>query len=204
MSIRKLARGFVYLVAAFAAANAFAAGALPSGYTEVEYIQGNGSSARIVTDYMPQPNTDKIEAVVEWPANTIAANVNQAIWCARGNGTQVDSWTLFELGTQFRFDYMPSGHAVSLTPNFLTVAGTKYTITAEDNTVTYSSNGTVLDSQDTPAYSFTAGSALQLFASHHTGINSNLGNYGKHRLYSLQGLALGYAHPLLRAVQGLE
>ena len=49
MSIRKLARGFVYLVAAFAAANVFAAGErIPAGYTEIEYIQGPGN-ARIVT-----------------------------------------------------------------------------------------------------------------------------------------------------------
>ena len=185
MSIRKLARGFVYLVAAFAAANVFAAGTLPPGYTEIEYIQGPGN-ARIVTDYTPQPNTDKIEAVVECPANTIAANVNQAIWCARGNGLSVDSWTLFILGTQFRFDYMPSGDAVSLTPDFAISTGTKYTITAEDNTVTYSANGSVLQTQSTPAYSYTAGSVLALFASHHSGINANLGNYGKHKLYSFK------------------
>ena len=185
MSIRKLARGFVYLVAAFAAANVFAAGTLPPGYTEIEYIQGPGNG-RIVTDYTPAPNTDKIEAVVECPANTIAANVNQAIWCARGNGLSVDSWTLFILGTQFRFDYMPNGHAVSLTPDFTISTGTKYTITAEDNTVTYSADGSVLQTQSTPAYSYTAGSVLALFASHYSGINANLGNYGKHKLYSFK------------------
>ena len=179
--IEKLACGFV----CFAAAVAQAAGTLPDGYTEIEYIQGPGN-ARIVTDYTPQPNTDKVEAVVEWPANTLAANVNQAIWCARGNGLSVDSWTLFILGTQFRFDYMPSGNAVSLTPDFTISTGTKYTITAEDNTVTYSANGAVLQTQSTPAYSFTAGSVLALFASHHSGINANLGNYGKHKLYSFK------------------
>ncbi|MBQ3314764.1 MAG: hypothetical protein IJG70_02235 [Kiritimatiellae bacterium] len=183
--MKKLAYGIVLAFAAMAAADVFAAGTLPPGYTEIEYIQGPGN-ARIVTDYMPQPNTDKIEAVVECPANTIAANVNQAIWCARGNGLSVDSWTLFILGTQFRFDYMPSGDAVSLTPDFAISTGTKYTITAEDNTVTYSANGSVLQTQSTPAYSYTAGSALALFASHHSGINSNPGNYGKHRLYSFK------------------
>ena len=165
--MKKLAYGIVWAFAAMSAADVFAAGErIPAGYTEVEYIQGNGSNARIVTDYTPQPNTDKIEAVVEWPANTIAANVNQAVWCARGNGLSVDSWTLFDLGTQFRFDYMPSGDAVSLTPDFQISTGTKYTITAEDNTVTYSANGSVLQTQSTPAFSFTAGSALALFASH--------------------------------------
>ncbi|MBQ3315884.1 MAG: right-handed parallel beta-helix repeat-containing protein [Kiritimatiellae bacterium] len=183
--MKKLAYGIVWAFAAMAAANVFAAGTLPSGYTEIEYIQGPGNG-RFVTDYTPQPNTDKIEAVVEWPANTIAANVNQAVWCARGNGLSVDSWTLFILGTQFRFDYMPSGNAVSLTPDFTISTGTKYTITAEDNTVTYSANGAVLQTQSTPAFSFTAGSALALFSSHHSGINSNLGNYGKQKLYSFK------------------
>ena len=109
--------------------SARAAGTLPTGYTEIEYIQGPGN-ARILTDYTPAPNTDKVEAVAEWPANTIAANVNQAVWCARGNGLQVDSWTLFVLGTQFRFDYSPNGHGVSLTSSFTISTGTKYTITA--------------------------------------------------------------------------
>ena len=79
-------------VAALFVTSAFAAGTLPAGYTEIEYIQGPGNG-RFVTDYTPAPATDKIEAVVEWPANTL--NANQAVWCARGNGLQVDSWTLF-------------------------------------------------------------------------------------------------------------
>ena len=62
--LRKLACGFVLAFAAFAAASAFAAGSLPSGYTEIEYVQGPGNG-RFVTDYTPQPNTDKVEAVVE-------------------------------------------------------------------------------------------------------------------------------------------
>ena len=187
MSIRKLACGFVLSFAAMSVSCAFAAGGdWPEGYTEVEYIQGNGNGARIVTDYTPRPETDKIEAVVEWPSGTIAANVNQAVWCARGSGMAVDSWTLFVLGTKFRFDYMPEGHAVSLQPDFNVSAGTKYTITAEDNTITYVANEEVLQTQDTPAYPFTVGSAMELFASHYNGINANLGNYGKHRLYSFK------------------
>ena len=185
--MKKLAYGIVLAFAAMSAAVAFATGdRIPAGYTEIEYIQGNGLNTRIVTDYTPQPNIDKIEAVVEWPANTL--NAHQAVWCSRGNDTQVDSWTLFYIkdNNKFRYDYMPSGHAVSLVPNFANTTDTKYTITAEDNTVTYSSNGTVLDSQDTPAYSYTAGSVLALFTSHYNGTKSNVGNYGKHKLYSFK------------------
>ena len=183
--MKKLAYGIVWAFAAMSAADAFAAGTVPAGYTEIEYIQGPGN-ARIVTDYTPQPNIDKIEAVVEWPANTL--NANQAVWCSRGNGTQADSWTLFYLNdnTKFRFDYMPTVHPLSLVPDFTPATETKYTITAEDNTVTYSANGAVLQTQSTPAYSYTAGSVLALFASHYSGINANLGNYGKHKLYSFK------------------
>ena len=183
--MKKLAYGFVLAFAAMSAAVAFAAGELPSGYTEVEYIQGPGNG-RIVTDYTPQPETDKIEAVVEWPANTL--NASQAIWCSRGNGTQADSWTLFYINDnkKFRYDYMPTGHPVSLVPDFTAATGTKYTITAEDNTVTYSANGSVLQTQSTPVYSYTAGSVLALFASHYSGINANLNYYGKHKLYSFK------------------
>ena len=182
----KFAFAFMNLAAvALGAASAYAAGTLPAGYTEVEYIQGSGN-ARLVTDYTPAPNTDKFEAVVEWPSGLQGAN--HAVWCARGNGTQADSWTLFAIkdNAKFRYDYMPSGHAVSLVPDFTIASGKKYTITAEDNTVAYAANGAVLQTQSTPAYSFAAGSVLVLFASHYNGVNSNKDNFGKHRLYSFK------------------
>ena len=62
-------------LATVGAANA----ALPSGYMEFEYIQGNGIDARIITDYTPKPNQDKVEAVVSFPSG--ALDKNQAIWC---------------------------------------------------------------------------------------------------------------------------
>ena len=66
----KLASVFACL-AALAPIAAQAAGELPSGYTEIEYIQGPGNG-RFVTDFTPAPNTDKIEAVVEWTASITA------------------------------------------------------------------------------------------------------------------------------------
>ena len=57
--MKKLAYGIVWAFAAMSAASAFAAGTLPAGYTEVEYIQGDGSSTRILTDYLcNQENLD--------------------------------------------------------------------------------------------------------------------------------------------------
>ena len=179
------------LIAAAILCGAFAAQASGAwfieGYTEVEYIQGNGKDARIVTDYIPNPQTDKIEAVVEWPANAFANNVNHAIWCARGITTTTDSWTLFALGsasgTNFRFDYKSTPSA-SLTPALAT--GTKYTVTAERNVFTWSGGDSYTHTEDT---NFTAaGGPLTLFYSYYDGPNNdkNDSNYGKHRLYSFK------------------
>ena len=82
LMVKKFA--YVFMVfAAMSAASAYAAGTLPAGYTEVEYIQGNGTNARILTDYTPTPNADKIEAVVSFPT----LDKSMTIWCARGRGT---------------------------------------------------------------------------------------------------------------------
>ena len=81
----------------FGASAAQASGTVPAGYTEVEYIQGNGY-VRITTDYTPNPSADKVEVVVEWPNGTL--NNNQAVWCARvGSGANNASWTLFLLNS---------------------------------------------------------------------------------------------------------
>ena len=133
-SFRILHCALCIVLAALCATSAQAAGSLPAGYTEIEYIQAPGNG-RIVTDYTPQPNIDKIEAVVEWPANTLAANVNHAVWCARGATTTTDTWTLFALGTNFRFDYKVTP-GTALTPALAT--GTKYTVVAEENVFTWS------------------------------------------------------------------
>ena len=103
---------------------------LPSGYVQYTYLQGNGTDARVVTDYTPTPNYDTIKAVVEWPSG--AFDRNQAIWCARENGA-VNTWTLFALkdgnnGYKYRFDYATS-QAANLAPALAT--DVKYTITAE-------------------------------------------------------------------------
>ena len=179
--MKKLSYGIVLAFAAMSAADVFAAGLLPEGYTEIEYIQGNGSNARIVTDYTPQPNIDKIEAIIEWPANTLAANVNQAVWCARGATTTTDTWTLFVLGTNFRFDYKVTVSS-NLTPALAT--GTKYTVAAEGNVFTRSGGNGYTHTAD-PAFT-AAGGPLTLFYSYYDGTGNNPGNYGKHRLYSFK------------------
>ncbi|MBO4709613.1 MAG: hypothetical protein J5727_07540 [Kiritimatiellae bacterium] len=184
LTIRKLASGLVCL-AVFAAANVFAAGTLPSGYTEVEYIQGNGSSARIVTDYVPNPTTDKIELVAEWPSGTL--NANQAVWCARGSDTNVKTWTLFMLnqsGNKFRFDYNSN---VNTFFSNAVADDTKYTVTVDGNVATWDGPGN--GCSHTADIGFTAaGGPVVLFASYTGAVGSGttFGNYGKHRLYSFK------------------
>lgn len=51
---------------------------LPEGYTQLKYIQGDGSTSRIVTDYTPNPQTDKIEAVVGWDEGEDFVKNNEA------------------------------------------------------------------------------------------------------------------------------
>lgn len=178
--MKKLALGFVLSAAvALCAASAWAAGTLPAGYTEVRYIQGDGSKY-IKTNYTPNPTTDKVEAVVEWPDSTSLSG-NQAIWCARNNGN-VKTWTHLLISGKIRLDYNTTT-GTQLTPDV--VAGTIYTNTVDRNVITWSGSN---DSQaHTADPNFTeAGGPVQLFASYTGSIGSNLGNYGKHRLYSLK------------------
>ena len=180
--VKKLVCGVISAAVALGAASAWAAGTLPAGYTEVEYILGNGN-VRITTDYTPNPSADKVEVVVEWPNGTL--NNNQAVWCARvGSGANNASWTLFLLnssGYKFRFDYS------SAAGNYLTPAvaeDTKYTVTVDRNEITWSGGE---GQTHTEVAGFTAaGSPLQLFASHQNGIDSSLNNWGKHKLYSFK------------------
>ena len=170
---------FAPLCVALCAASAEAASRLPDGYTEVQYIQGDGKS-RIKTNYTPNPTTDKAEAVVEWPDSTSLAN-NQAIWCARKGGNS-GTWTLFKVDNCIRLDYNTTTGA-KLTP--AVAAGTIYTNTVDRNVVTWSGSN---DSQThTADPNFTAaGTQLELFASHANNLDSGLGNWGKHRLYSVK------------------
>ncbi len=103
---------------------ASAAGVLPKGYTEIEYIQGNGSNARIVTDYTPVPGKDKIEAEVEFPTLDTAT-----IWCARGSTSSTDTWSLFMLNNTFRFDYF--NDTTKVIAGFTCAADKRYKVVAE-------------------------------------------------------------------------
>lgn len=173
-----------YAFAALAIMSATTAVAsLPSGYVECEYIQGNGSDAKIVTDYTPTPNSDKIEAVISFPAG--ALNQTQCIWCSRGSDLQVKTWSLFVLddsGYKFRFDYGTNDVGQNLTP-VLSATDDKLTVTAEGPTFT-SSGGQ--SSTHTKVADYTAGGPITLFYSYKNGTGNSPGNYGKFKLYSFK------------------
>ncbi len=172
--------GLMIAAAVFCGASAAqAAGTLPAGYTEVQYILGN-SAKYIKTNYTPNPTTDKVEAVVEWPDSTSLSG-NQAIWCARNNGN-VKTWTHLLISGKIRLDYNTTT-GTQLNPEV--VAGTRYTNTVDRNVITWSGSN---DSQThTADPNFTAaGGPVQLFASYTGSIGNGLGNYGKHKLYSFK------------------
>ena len=179
--------GFIGLLIAaalfFGASAAQAAGTLPTGYTEVRYIQGDGSNARIVTDYTPNHLTDKIEAVVSWTA----VDQSATIWCSRGATSSTDSWTVFMVnnsGYKFRLDYGTGkdGYASPLT----VAANTIYTVTAEDKRIDVVGGAQPASYEYPQSLSFAAGGPIMLFASYWNGTGNNLDNYGKNKLYSFK------------------
>ena len=200
VAVKAMAAGAM-LAASAALTKSAQADGIPDGYTEVEYIQGNGSNARIVTDYIPKPNLDKIEAVVEFPSSTLGAT--QVIWCAR-YGAQDTTWTLFVRNdSKYRFDYgSPSSLSDTLSPAL--TEGVKYTVTAEGNEFrSFDANGQTHSFSPAEVADFTAGGPLELFVSYNNGNpNNNLSSYGKHRLYSFKvwrsGKLLHYFVPCIR------
>ena len=167
------------LAAAAVPAKSTQATDLPSGYTKLEYIQGDGASARLITDYTPNPQTDKIEAVIEWPAETIGGN--QQVWCARGTSGTDKTYTLFAIGSNLRFDYNKTRGDL-LTPEIS--EGVKYTVTADRYMFTWSGGNGQTHTESTIFQSTVY--PLVLFASYARGVNTEVVNYGKHRLYSFK------------------
>ena len=178
--VKKLVCGVVCAAVALGAASAWAAGTLPAGYTEVEYIEGNGTDGRIVTDYVPTPNDDKIEAVVSFPT---LDTTQRAIWCARASFNS-SSWTLFvNNAKKFRFDY---GNTVSQYADVGLATNLKYTVTAAGNQFSFTSATQYGGYTHTKVADYTAGGPVVLFSAYYGGTDKNVGDWGKHRLYSFK------------------
>ena len=182
------------VVSALCAAVAFggAAGQLPAGYTEVEYIQGNGLDARIVTDYKPVPGTDKIEAEVEFP---VLDDKTMTIWCARGKTSTDDTWSLIERSPngstwRLRFDYADSTDGEIA--DFNCETDKRYKFVAEGSHFdVYSGGSRKCGYAYETGKDFTAGGPVVLFATYSDGADKNIGNWGKQKLYSFKVWRLG-------------
>ncbi|MBQ7188194.1 MAG: formylglycine-generating enzyme family protein [Kiritimatiellae bacterium] len=153
---------------------------LPAGYRQLEYIQSSGVQ-RIKTGLTPVA-TDTIEMRMR----VLEAGVNQCLWCSRGNGTTSATFTAFLMSSgKFRFDHGSNGeetYAVTVGNDYTVVAnGSTLTTTVTNETAGTSGTGGTLSSE-----SFTPGSEIALFASHHTGVDNNVMNYISCRLYTFK------------------
>ena len=148
------------------------ASSLPSGYLQLEYIQGTGTQW-INTGYTPQ-SIDTIEMDMAFTS----VGSNQAFWCARQDAA-TSSFTFFWLTTGLRFDYNTTQIPTAL-ETFTPVVGTRYRVKADGATGSVTINDTEVSSY-TPA-SFTVGGPLSVLASQRN--SESPGDYGYYRLYS--------------------
>lgn len=159
-------------VLAVSAIEASAEGDLPAGYTSVEYIQGDGSTSFVTTDFIPNPQTDKVvfELARKDYSKTMFA------FCARKKSKSA-SWSVnLRMDGTYRFDYNGT-ETFSTTPK--DELGVKYTYEVDNNVATRSGGVSVTATQDA---AFTvAGSAFWLFRA-----PDNLDSVGNFKLYSFK------------------
>ena len=146
---------------------------LPAGFTRIEYIQGDGSTSDVVTDFIPNPQTDKV--VFELERTDLSHNM--FAFSAR-RGTQNASWSVNLMkGGGYRFDYYNGQYAAAV--QGVEKEGDRYTYEVDRNVATRSDGGTAEAAQ---VASFTqAGGALHLFCT--PGNATSVGNF---RLYSFR------------------
>ncbi len=143
---------------------------LPSGYTQLEYIQSAGAQY-LDTGFKPNNNTS-----IQMSA-AIAANLssNQCFWCARGSTTSTATWTLFNIGGKYRFDY-----ANATGSNLGTITqDAKLKLNADGNRF-YANNALIATYNQA---SFTGGGDIWLAASY-SPEGSGIGNYSYIKFYS--------------------
>ena len=167
-----------FAVAAGAVFTAFADG-LPTGYTQVPYIQANGN-CQIQTGIVPN-STDKVE--LSWRPTVVSGN--QGLWCSRDSSAK-GSFTAFMIANKVRFDRVDT----SVTCAGVLLAGTNYTVVADYATlagvVTNDISHTELTSGTMPSGDYTPTSELCLFASHQGAASASYGNAGSWACYSFK------------------
>ena len=145
--------------------------ALPEGYTPVGYIQGDGSTSDVVTDFIPNPQTDKV--VFELEMTDLSRNM--FAFSAR-TGVKNASWSVNLMnGGGYRFDYYDEEFIASGQEK----VGDKLTYVVDGN-VAERSDGVKATATPVPAFT-RAGGALHLFCT-----PGNVLSVGNFRLYSFK------------------
>jgi len=179
--------------------------ALPAAYRQIEYLQGDGAGTRILTDYTPAPQTDRIEVT----ASVERYDKTAAFSCARGASTTTSTYTLWYTTESSRSGAIRLDYNTSSAGKFasgLVQTGVVFRVTAETNVVTWSSGSEAYTY--TAVSSFTAaGGPAMLFASYSNGTGSNLGNYSNHKLYGYKvwrsGVLIRDLVPVVRRADGV-
>ncbi len=152
---------------------------LPTGYTQVPYIQANGN-CQIQTGIVPN-STDKVE--LSWRPTVVSGN--QGLWCSRDSSAK-KTFTAFMIANKVRLDRVDT----SVTCAGLLLAGTNYTVVADYATlvgvVTNDISHTELTRGTMPSGDYTPTSELCLFASHQGTPTTSYGNAGSYALYSFK------------------
>ena len=161
----------------FSTVTAFAS--LPDGYTQLPYIQANGS-CQIQTGIVPN-STDKVE--LSWRPTVVSGN--QGLWCSRDSSGK-NAFTAFMIANKVRLDRVDT----SVTCAGLLLAGTNYTVVADYATlagvVTNDTSHTELTSGTMPSGDYTPTSELCLFASHKGEAAASYDNAGSWACYSFK------------------
>ncbi len=194
LPLRKL---HVCLAALFGASAAFAA--LPSGYTELQYIQGTGDAGAYIcaSDIYINPQTDKI--VTTFEVGSLSSGNGYAIWCARKTYSELAYSLLWSVnGANYTGYYnkllfqAAENDATSYQgrPTDPAVKDTVVTVTAESNSWHVVTGSGVDFTRTWPSSAFSSnfdktGGPLFLFAMAN-GETIVDGYYSAHKLYSFK------------------
>ena len=189
--VKKLTFGIGGIATLFSfAANA----ALPSGYTELEYIQGTGDAGAYIcaSDIYINPQTDKIETTFE--VGSLSSGNGYAIWCARTTWQDQTYSLLWSVNSKynklfFQAAYDGSEGSYGGRDADPAVKDTTVTVTAEGNSWYVFTTSGVDIPRTWPSSinaSFTqTGGPLFLFAAAN-GTTLVDGYYSAHKLYSFK------------------
>ena len=196
LPLRKL---HVCLAALFGASAALASGSLPSGYTELQYIQGTGDAGAYIcaSDIYINPQTDKIETTFE--VGSLSSGNGYAIWCARKTYSELAYSLLWSVnGANYTGYYnkllfqAAENDATSYQgrPTDPAVKDTVVTVTAESNSWHVVTGSGVDFTRTWPSSAFSSnfdktGGPLFLFAMAN-GETIVDGYYSAHKLYSFK------------------